>query len=306
MGESMTPATDGGKYPVLARLASEVDCARQAAESALDTLFDQAAIVGYGGRSMVFLSETAILKIYTHRPAERAQREITGLTLAATATGLRVPEALGHDTVDGALAWVSATRLDGTAPTDPSDEQATATLGTVAARLHALPADALTDLPPFRRNIRPLPEDAHPVRTRLSAVLAKAAPLQLASCVTGFVHGDYSARNLLLASSLDPGVIDFEGCGTGCTYEDLTNLYVQNCLIDGRDPHLALNAYRAESARLGRTGEVDSRHLLFHTARYFLWVLQWATEIDTALADQVTALAPHVLDALESEGTPQL
>lgn len=306
MGESTTPASDSGQHPVLARLASEIDCARQAAESALGTVFDQAAIVGYGGRSMVFLSKTAILKIYTHRPAERAQREITGLTLAATAAGLRVPEVLGHDSVDGALAWVSATRLDGTAPTDPSDEQATALLGTVAARLHALPAEALTDLPPFRRNIRPLSEDAHPVRARLSAVLAGAEPVQLASCVPGFVHGDYSARNLLLAPGLEPGVIDFEGCGSGCVYEDLTNLYVQNCLIDGRDPHLALTAYGEERVRLGRPLEVDTRHLLFHTAHYFLWVLQWATEIDTALADQVTALAPQVLDAFEAEGTPQL
>lgn len=306
MGESMTPTSDGGQHPVLARLANEIDCARQAAESALNTVFDQAAIVGYGGRSMVFLSKTAILKIYTHRPAERAQREITGLTLAATAAGLRVPEVLGHDTVDGALAWVSATRLDGSAPTGPSDEQATTLLGTVAARLHALPAGALTGLPAFRRNIRPLPEDAHPARTRLSAVLAKAEPVQLGACVTGFVHGDYSARNVLLAPGHDPGVIDFEGCGTGCVYEDLTNLYVQNCLLDGRDPHLALSAYHAESVRLGRTSEVDIRHLLFHTARYFLWVLQWATEIDTALADQVIALAPDVLDALEAQGTPQL
>jgi glycosyltransferase involved in cell wall biosynthesis/aminoglycoside phosphotransferase len=306
MGESTTPAADRGQHPVLARLASEIDCARQAAESALDTVFDQAAIVGYGGRSMVFLSKTAILKIYTHRPAERAEREITGLSLAAQADGLRVPVVLGHDTVDGALAWVSATRLDGTAPTDPHDEQATALLGTVAARLHALPDDALTGLSPFRRNIRPLPDDHHPVRTRLSTVLAEAEPVQTAACLPGFVHGDYSARNVLLAGGQDPGVIDFEGCGTGCVYEDLTNLYVQNCLIDGRAPHLALAAYHAESARLGRAIEVDTRHLLFHTARYFRWVLQWAIEIDTELADQVIALAPRVLDALEAEGTPQL
>ncbi|MDX2710048.1 hypothetical protein PV350_45790, partial [Streptomyces sp. PA03-6a] len=104
MGDNATPA--GQQHPVLARLASEIDCARQAAESALDTLFDHDAIVGYGGRSIVFLSKTAVLKIYTHRPAERAQRETTGLTLASQATGLRVPEVLGHDTVEGALAWV--------------------------------------------------------------------------------------------------------------------------------------------------------------------------------------------------------
>ncbi|MGW6599406.1 phosphotransferase [Streptomyces sp. NPDC055036] len=305
MGETPTSA-NGREHPVLARLASEIDCARHAAESALDAVFDQAAIVGYGGRSMVFLSKTAVLKIYTHRPAERARREIIGLRLAASVPGLRMPEVLGNDDVEGALSWVAATRLNGTAPDNTHDEDETRTLGEVAARLHSLPADALTELPPFGRNIRPLDEDAHPVRARLSVVLDKTEPDQRATCVTGFVHGDYSARNLLLTPGLPPGVIDFEGCGVGCVYEDLTNLYVQNCLIDGRDPVLALSGYENESARLGRLSEVDARHLLWHTARYFRWVLQWAIEIDTALADQITALAPGVLDALESEGTPRL
>lgn len=305
MGETPAPAT-GREHPVLARLASEIDCARHAAESALDTVFDQSAIVGYGGRSMVFLSKTAVLKIYTHRPAERARREIIGLRLAGQVPGLRVPEVLGNNNVEGALSWVAATRLDGTAPDDTHNQDETGTLGEVAARLHSLPPDALTELPAFGRNIRPLDEDAHPVRARLSAVLATTEPVQQALCVTGFVHGDYSARNLLLTPGLPPGVIDFEGCGVGCVYEDLTNLYVQNCLIDGRNAPLALAGYAEESARLGRTAGVDARHLLWHTARYFRWVLQWAFEIDTALADQVTALAPGVLNALESERTPRL
>ncbi|MFE2426980.1 phosphotransferase [Streptomyces sp. NPDC059373] len=305
MGETPAPETSR-EHPVLARLASEIDCARQAAESALDTVFDHAAIVGYGGRSMVFLSKSAVLKVYTHRPAERARREILGLRLAGQVPGLRIPEVLGQDDVEGALSWVAATRLDGNAPDDIHNQDETRTLGEVAARLHSLPADALTELPAFSRNIRPLDEDAHPVRARLSAVLARTAPVQHASCVAGFVHGDYSARNLLLTPGLPPAVIDFEGCGVGCIYDDLTNLYVQNCLIDGREAALALSGYEEEGARLGRTSGVDARHLLWHTARYFRWVLQWAVEIDTALADQVTALAPGVLDALESEGTPRL
>ncbi|MER5869518.1 phosphotransferase [Streptomyces sp. NPDC002044] len=305
MGDTPAPAT-GREHPVLARLASEIDCARQAAESALDTVFDHAAIVGYGGRSMVFLSKTAVLKIYTHRPTERARREIIGLRLCGQVPGLRVPEVVGHDDVEGALSWVAATRLDGTAPDDIHNQDETRTLGAVAARLHNLPVDALAGLPAFGRNIRPLDVDAHPVRARLSAVLAKIEAVQQASCVSGFVHGDYSARNLLLTPGLPPGVIDFEGCGVGCVYEDLTNLYVQNCLIDGREAALALSCYEDEGARLGRTSGLDARHLLWHTARYFRWVLQWAVEIDTSLADQITALAPRVLVALEAEGTPQL
>ncbi|MGH3843201.1 MAG: glycosyltransferase, partial [Pseudonocardiaceae bacterium] len=74
---------------VVGALAEAIDCARLAAESALDTVFADEAIVGYGGRSMVFLAPETVLKIYTHRPSERLQREITGLTLAARAHGLR-------------------------------------------------------------------------------------------------------------------------------------------------------------------------------------------------------------------------
>jgi Predicted aminoglycoside phosphotransferase len=255
---------------------------------------------------MVFLSRTAVLKIYTHRPAERARREIIGLRIAGQVSGLRVPEVLGNDNVEGALSWVAATRLDGTTPDDTHNQNETRMLGEVAARIHSLPLDVLTELPAFGRNIRPLGEDAHPVRARLSAALATTEPVQRALCVTGFVHGDYSARNLLLAPGLPPGVIDFEGCGAGCVYEDLTNLYVQNCLIDGRNAPAALAGYSEEKARLGLAASVDARHLLWHVARYFRWVLQWAVEIDTALADQVTALAPGVLDVLESERTPRL
>lgn len=305
MSETPEPAPDG-EHPVLARLASEIDCARHAAESALDTVFDQAAIVGYGGRSMVFLAKTAVLKIYTHRPAERARRETMGLRLAGQVPGLRVPEVLGQDDVEGALSWVAATRLEGTTPGDIHNQAETRTLGEIAARLHSLPAEALTGLPAFGRNIRPLGENAHPVQVRLSTALAATEAAQQAACVTGFVHADYSARNLLLAPGLPPGVIDFEGCGVGCVYDDLTNLYVQNCLIDGREAALALTAYEEEKALLGHPLTVDARHLLWHTARYFRWVLQWAIEIDTELADQVIALAPRVLDSLESEGTPQL
>ncbi|MGH3999303.1 MAG: glycosyltransferase, partial [Pseudonocardiaceae bacterium] len=68
---------------VVGALAEAIDCARLAAESALDTVFADRAIVGYGGRSMVFLAPETVLKVYTHRPSERLHREITGLMLAA-------------------------------------------------------------------------------------------------------------------------------------------------------------------------------------------------------------------------------
>lgn len=166
-------------------LAEAIDCARLAAESALDTVFADRAIVGYGGRSMVFLAPQTVLKVYTHRPSERLHREVTGLTLAARAPGLRIPAVLGHDDVAGSLAWVSATRLAGTQASEPAwqDTDTTELLGRAAARLHSLPTDVLDDVPEFTRRIRDLPtSDAGAYRAgteltdALTAVEANTCP----------------------------------------------------------------------------------------------------------------------------------
>jgi hypothetical protein len=96
-------------------LAEDIDCARLAATAALGVSFDAQAAVGYAGRSMVFFAPDAVLKVYTHRPGERAHREVCGIELAAIhAPGVRVAEVLGHDDVPGGLSWVATTRLPGT------------------------------------------------------------------------------------------------------------------------------------------------------------------------------------------------
>lgn len=80
----------------------DIDCARLAATAALGVSFDAEVAAGYAGRSMVFFAPTAVLKVYTHRPAECAHREIAGINLAAVhAPRVRVAEVLGHDDVPG-------------------------------------------------------------------------------------------------------------------------------------------------------------------------------------------------------------
>lgn len=289
-------------HPILAQAANEIECARQAAESSLGISFDGKAIPGYGGRSIVFFGRDAVLKIYTHRPEERARREILGLAVGRKRPGLTTPSVLGHNDVPGGLSWVAMSKLPGQPPTDPSDRDATSLLGTLAARLHTATAQELADLPTFVRNIRPLAADAPALTTRLATVLDETKHMQLTQCRQGLVHGDFSARNILLAPDHDPGVIDFEGCGVGCVYEDLTNTYVQNCLIDGREINAVLASYQVEYTRLGtEAAQIDSGHLLFHTALYFRWVLQWAPEVDAKLASQILTLVGPVLDALENE-----
>ncbi|MGH3976675.1 MAG: phosphotransferase [Pseudonocardiaceae bacterium] len=204
----------------------------------------------------------------------------------------------------GSLAWVSATRLAGTQAGEPAwhDPEITELLGRVAARLHSLPADVLGDLPEFTRRIRDLPAsdaDAYQAGTRLAEALTEAEGEHLPRCVRGFVHGDFSARNVLLAADQPPGVIDFEGCGIGCCYEDLATLVMQDGLLGDRDVRGLLAGYTAERTELSeQCPEVDRRHLLFHLAWRARWIPQWAVEIDPPLASQVTALAPRLLAGL--------
>ncbi|MBV9011157.1 MAG: aminoglycoside phosphotransferase family protein [Pseudonocardiales bacterium] len=191
--------------------------------------------MGYAGRSMVFFAPHAVLKVYTHRASERAHREVAGIELAARhAPGLRVSQLLSHDDVPGGLSWVATTRLPGS---PPSPEQIAASsgarrLGRITARLHAIPGKHLGALAAHDRRIRELPptdpaglEAGHRLLAALGAVEARQWP----RCERGFVHGDLSSRNVLLPPTGEfAGVIDLEGCGLGCVYDDLATLVMQD------------------------------------------------------------------------------
>lgn len=297
-------------------LAEGIDCARLAATAALGVSFDAAAAAGYAGRSMVFFAPTAVLKVYTHRPGERAHREIAGIELAAIhVPGVRVAEILGHDDVPGGLSWVATTRLPGAHPS--RDQLATPAvarhLGRVAARLHTIPVKHLDALPPQARRIRELPtsdpagaEAGH----RLVEALKAIEPHQRPRCERGFVHGDLSSRNVLLPGepvdepsdelgSQRPGVIDFEGCGVGCVYDDLATLVMQDGLLGAADADQLLTGYQDERAAHGHPHPtVDRDHLTLHLGWRARWILQWAIEIDRPLTEQLLTLTPTLLAAL--------
>ena len=289
---------------VEASLAEAIDCARLAAESALDTTFDSDAIVGFAGRSMVFLGTGSVLKIYTHRWSERLQREMAGLRAAATLPDVRIPVVLGHDDVPGSLAWVCCTRLAGTSATGErwQNDDTTTLIGRLGAQLHSIPVESLADLPAYRRNIRDLPTeypDAYQAGSRLADALAAIEHNSRRACVHGLVHGDFSSRNILLESGLPPAVIDFEGAGRGCVYEDLATLTVKEVLLGDRSEAAWLAGYANELATHDdrRTG-LDEPHLYFHIAWYARWVLQWAPEVDQPFAAQIIELVPHILNRI--------
>ncbi|SDP96444.1 Phosphotransferase enzyme family protein [Actinopolyspora xinjiangensis] len=301
----MDDDTTNSDEDVSSEFAEAIDCARLAATAAVGTTFASHALVGYGGRSAIFLAEHAVLKVYTHRGQERCHREAAGLRTAAHTPELRVPEVLAHDEQAGQLPWLAATRLNGT---QPSPHEATTTLGQVAAQLHSLPGELLTAMPEHRRRLRELPDGTSPARAaagRLDTALTEAAPAAETRCTRerGFVHGDFSRRNILLAEDQAPGVIDFEGSGIGCRYDDLGTLVLHESLLGTHDRRVLLAAYDAERRRWTPNADpVSGEHLAYHLALRARWILQWALELDPELAEQVAALAPWLLAGLHGTG----
>jgi aminoglycoside phosphotransferase len=278
------------------------DCARRAAEAATGIAFEQ-RLVGYAERSVVYLAEHTVLKVYTHRSQERCTHEAAGLATAAHATDLRVPEVLAHDSGPGNLSWLVATRLAGRQP-DQQDEQSTVLLGQVAARLHAIPTRQLGELAEHRRRLRELPEGTSPLHQaaqQLDTALTETQPSAEQHCTRGFVHGDFSSRNVLVEPDLDPGVIDVEGSGIGCYYDDLAALVVHESLLGQRDRRLLLDSYEAERRRLETPLVVHDEHLGYHLVLRTRWILQWALDLDVELASDVAELTPWLLGALAGD-----
>jgi aminoglycoside phosphotransferase len=281
-------------------LDDAVDCARRAAEATTGIAFEQ-RLVGYAERSVVYLAEHAVLKVYTHRTAERCTREAAGLAAAAAyARNLRVPDVLAHDAAPGNLSWLVSTRLAGSQPTD-QDEHSTVLLGHVAARLHAIPTGQLGGLADHHRRLRKLPEGTSPLHQaaqRLDTALTEAGPTAEQNCRREFVHGDFSSRNVLVEPDLDPGVIDVEGSGIGCCYDDLAALLVHESLLGRRDRRLLLESYEAERRRLDVPLIVQDEYLAYHLVLRARWILQWAIDLDPELASDVAELTPWLLRVL--------
>ncbi|NHD19574.1 MULTISPECIES: aminoglycoside phosphotransferase family protein [unclassified Actinopolyspora] len=282
----------------------ELDRARRSATAAVNTTFASPPLIGLGGRSVVYLSEYAVLKVYTHRQQGSCRREAVGIHAAAHATDLRVPEVIAHDERHGTLAWLATTRLSGT---QPASHEATQTLGQIAARLHNVPVALLAGMPDHRRRLHELPEGtspAHAAAGKLDSAMAEAAPAAKACCTRerGFVHGDLSSRNVLLAQGQAPGVIDLEDSGVGCFYDDLSTLVLHESLLGTRNRRVLLAAYDAERRRVNPAATVvHSEHLTYHLVLRARWILQWTIHFDpelAELAEQIIALVPWLISAL--------
>lgn len=295
--------------------------AQAAARAVLGISFDPGdprgevtVIPGFAGRSTVFMRPECVLKVYTHRAAERLEREALGIQ-AAESPGIRTPRVLGSGHL-ATSAWIVTTRVAGATAIHPPwlGDTTTALVGQLAARLRCLPGAQLRGLPAYQRRMRPIPAEspaqAHSAAAELHTRIERDHDALRRRCVYGFVHGDFSSRNILLdPDDTLPGLIDFEGSGLGCVYEDLATLYVKEVVLGQRNLATLTASYSEELGRLEHTRHQpvsdgwDQRHLLGHAAHYLRWVLQWAPSTDAEFAGDVYALVPTLLQQLDEATT---
>ncbi|WP_268239635.1 phosphotransferase family protein [Micromonospora yangpuensis] len=95
-------------------------------------------------------------------------------------------------------------------------------------------------------------------------------------CEDGFVHGDFSARNILVSHGEISGIVDFERSGRGCPVHDLASVYLHEVLLGEMDGSRFLTGY---AAACGARETVDDRHLRRHLREYVCWVLSWAPAV---------------------------
>ncbi|CAM5288402.1 hypothetical protein SALBM311S_09823 [Streptomyces alboniger] len=115
-------------------------------------------------------------------------------------------------------------------------------------------------------------------------------------CFTGFVHGDFSLRNVLLSGGRVSGLVDFERSGAGCPYHDLASVFLNDVLLGSLSGDRLLSAYATGGAQRGEPTEVNRAHLRRHIVEYCCWILDWAPALDSALAASIRGLAPRLLE----------
>ncbi|NUW38687.1 phosphotransferase [Nonomuraea rhodomycinica] len=271
----------------VSQLAEAVDCARLAAQSRTGVSFPRTGSAGYKGRSVAFFADDAVLKVYTHRGEDRCSRELAGLTYAGDrCPDLNIPAPIASASLQGSLSWIVTRRITG-GPVATWDRALAVDLGRLAARLHAeAPGSS-----PFRRSpsVRAAQSTHDAVYRSLLDKYHQSK--ETAECHVGFVHGDFSSRNILIAGGRISGIVDFERSGTGCRYHDLVSVYLHDGLMMNLPWRDFLAAYTAESCVT-----LSHEHLEHHLAEYFCWILEWAPVVDPQLASSVGALALRFLE----------
>lgn len=181
------------------------------------------------------------------RPAEMA-REAAALTLAARG-GVPVPRPVDQGDGTGTLGspYLIMERLTGEtiprrllrddrfAPVRPGLARS---LGTILARIHALPPGEIPGLPagdPLEELVA-LYESLGEPRPAVEIALRRLAQDRPAACGDAIVHGDFRNGNLMIAPDGVRGVLDWELAHRGDPAEDLGWLCVKAWRFGGTGP----------------------------------------------------------------------
>jgi glycosyltransferase involved in cell wall biosynthesis/aminoglycoside phosphotransferase len=286
---------------IIADLAEAIACAHISARSATGIAFPRAGTSGYAGRSVVYLADEAVLKIYTHRGDDRSTREAEGLRHAAAADlDFDVPRLINQSSTPGALSWVCWQRIDGNPVSEPAAMAGSMEedLGRLAAQLHYGTHDPTGRLRPFRRQpSNTAHTSAKSARTETQLVQEYRRSTRAHRCGALFVHGDFSTRNVLTRHGRVSGVIDFERSGCGCPYHDLASFFFNDVLLGHLQGERFLAAYEDEARSWSAWPiPIDREHLRHHTIEYSCWALEWAPSVDHQLAADIRRLAPRLIE----------
>jgi hygromycin-B 7''-O-kinase len=266
-------------------------------------------------RTAVFtVGERAVLKTYFHAAERKWARESFAYEFLG-ASGLPIARKIAAGRLADGTPWLLFERLPGRVLADcaevpiPERRVLWQRLGAMLARLHAgeWAPGAPTDRADVRRNYeqkiaRNVEEYAAEIErtptlaARMAPVLAYARRHAAAFAVRSFafVHGDFSARNVLIDGAADAwrvtGLIDFEKAEFGDPAVDVASM--TNADWAGRRP--LLREFVTSYAEHG--GTIVRDRVAFYVAYIAIDAALWAPQEDPAYFERVLAVTRAALD----------
>lgn len=267
-------------------------------------------IGGYMDRTAVFaVGDRFVLKAYFHAAETKWSREIAAYEFLREAP-LPLAAMVGTGRLSTGTPWLLVERLPGRILADwpqalAESRRIWSVLGVLLARLHALSPGVPAEVAELSRRFE------HKMSTRVGDYLADlhrigAHPEWLAELNEWlrprasadrfrvenlcFVHGDFSARNVLVREALDgwdvSGIIDFEKAEFADPALDIAKMVIAESEVRP----VALGAFRRGYVE-GGGGAVTSERVAFYVCYIAIDAALWASASDPAYFDRIIRIS---------------
>lgn len=283
---------------------------------------------GYGGRSQVYsVGSDAVVKVYSLDAELKSGREVRAYDLLA-GRGLPIPRKLAQGRLSDGTPWLLLSRLPGEILAEFLDTLPLAQqcdlfgeIGALLARLHATPIDDVFAREPvvglvvryparllskMRQYAASARETEGEVRRTVEAIerWLDAHPALEEQVPLAFMHGDYSARNVLVSrrGGRDEltGIIDFEKAYLGEPARDIAKMFFA-------EPQMWTSRFcRFCEAYVATGGAMPSfTRFVFNAFAIVLDAATWAPQIDPEYFQRLV-IKTECLLAAEPEPPPGL